>query len=114
MCQQHVRCELGKQHLKDTTWSVRLRRIVLTPCLPVCRDIGHTSCVYLNSIDNAHVHASLAGMVQEGTVEAPSHCLIASEGEGNVGDAPADLAPWALPLDLPGGANEVDSVVVVL
>ena len=69
---------------------------------------------YLSCVDNAHVHASLAGMVQEGTVEAPPHCLIASEGEGNVGDTPADFAPWALPLDLPGGANEVNSVVVVL
>ena len=69
---------------------------------------------YLGCIDDAHVHAGLAGMVQEGAVEAPPHRLIASEGEGNVGDTPADLAPWALPLDLPGGANEVHSVVVVL
>ena len=53
-------------------------------------------------------------MVQESTVEAPPHCLIASEGEGNVGDASADLAARALPLDLPCGTDEVHSVVVVL
>ena len=88
--------------------------IVLTSCLPVRRKAECTACVYLGSIHNAHVHAGLAGMVQEGTVEAPPHRLIASEGEGNVGNTAADLAPWALPLDLPGGTNKVHSVVVVL
>ena len=53
-------------------------------------------------------------MVQEGAVEAAPHRLIAPEGEGNVGDAPTDLAARALPLDLPGGADEVHSVIVVL
>ena len=53
-------------------------------------------------------------MVQECAVEASAHRLIASEGEGNVGDTPADLAAGALPLDLPGGPDEVHSIVVVL
>ena len=53
-------------------------------------------------------------MVQEGAVEAAPHRLIAPEGEGNVGDAPTDLAARALPLDLPGGADEVHSIIVVL
>ena len=70
--------------------------------------------MYLSSIDDAHVHAGLAGVVQEDAVEAAPHSLIASEGEGDVGDAPTDLAAWALPLDLPGGADEVHSIVVVL
>ena len=70
--------------------------------------------LYLGCIDDAHVHASLAGMVQEGAVEGSANRLIASEGEGDVGDAPADLAPWALLLDLRSGIDEVDSVVVVL
>ena len=68
----------------------------------------------LLGIDNAHVHPSLAGIVQEGAVEAPAHCLIASEGEGNIGHPTADFAAGALPLDLPGGSDEVHSVVVVL
>ena len=72
---------------------------------------GHAN---LGSIDNAHVHTSPAGMVQEGAVEAAPDCLIASEGEGDVGHPPTDLAPRADPLDLPGGPGEVHSVVVVL
>ncbi len=53
-------------------------------------------------------------MVQEGAVEAAPHRLIASEGEGNVGHPPTDLAARALPLDLPGGTDEIHSIVVVL
>ena len=70
--------------------------------------------MYLLCIDNAHVHPSIAGMVQESTVECPPDRLIASEGEGNVGHPAADLAARALPLDFPGGSDEVHSVVVVL
>ncbi len=73
-----------------------------------------SSVTHLGSIDDAHVHASFAGMVQEGAVEAAPHRLVAPEGEGNVGDAPTDLAARALPLDLPGGTDEVHSIVVVL
>ncbi len=79
--------------------------------VPVCAGL---LSAHLCSIDDAHVHASFAGMVQEGAVEAASHRLIASEGEGNVGDPSTDLAARALPLDLPGSADEVHSIVVVL
>ena len=70
--------------------------------------------MYLSCIDDAHVHASFAGMVQEGTVECPPHWLIASEGEGNVGHTTTDFAPWAPLLDLCSGVDEVHSIVVVL
>ena len=79
--------------------------------VPVCAGL---LSAHLCSIDNAHVHASFAGMVQEGAVEAAPHRLVAPEGEGNVGDAPTDLAARALPLDLPGGTDEIHGVVVVL
>ena len=69
---------------------------------------------HLSSIDNAHVHASLAGMVQEGTVKGTPDWLVPSEGEGNVGNTPTDLAARALLLDLCSGVDEVHSVVVVL
>ena len=72
------------------------------------------SITHLCSIDDAHVHAGFAGMVQEGAVEAAPYRLVAPEGEGNVGHPPTDLAPRALPLDLPGSTNEIHSVVVVL
>ena len=71
-------------------------------------------CLYLGCIDDAHVHAGLAGMVQESTVEGSANRLVASEGEGNVGNAPADLAAWALLLDLRRCVDEVHSIVVVL
>ena len=53
-------------------------------------------------------------MVQEGAVEASSDCFIASEAEGDIGHATADLATWAQPLDLPSCADEVHCIVVVL
>ena len=68
----------------------------------------------LCSVDNAHVHASLAGVVQEGAVEATPHSLIAPEGEGNVGHPTTDLAARAQPFDLTSGSDEVHCIVVVL
>jgi hypothetical protein len=68
----------------------------------------------LSSIHNAHIHSSQAGMVKEGRVEGPANRLIASETKSNVGDPPAYLGSWADTLDLPRGANEVHSIVVVL
>ena len=53
-------------------------------------------------------------MVQEGAVESPPDWLIASEGEGNVGNPAADFATRAFPLDLRCGIDNVYSVVVVL
>ncbi|KAA6426367.1 MAG: hypothetical protein FRX49_03478 [Trebouxia sp. A1-2] len=51
---------------------------------------------------------------QEGAMESTPDRLIAPEGEGNVGDAPTDLAARAFLLDLGCGINEVHSVIVVL
>lgn len=69
---------------------------------------------HLSSIDNAHVHALSASMMQEGRMKSPAHRLIPPEGEGNVRHTAADLAPWADPLDFPAGLEEVDGIVVVL
>jgi len=62
---------------------------------------------YLSGIDDAHVHAGPACVVQECRVEGPPHRLVAPEGEGHVGDPPADLAARADVLDDLGGADEV-------
>ena len=69
---------------------------------------------YLCSVHDAHVHACLACVVQEGRVEATAHSLVATEAEGDVGDATADLAAWAHALDLASCADEVHGIVVVL
>ena len=53
-------------------------------------------------------------MMEEGAVEAAPNCFIASEAEGNVGNAAADLATWAQALNLPSRLDEVHGVVVVL
>ena len=73
-----------------------------------------TSVAHLGGINDAHVHASFASMVQEGAVEAAPHCLIAPEGEGNVGHPSTDLAARAFLLDLGCSIDEVHSIVVVL
>jgi hypothetical protein len=69
---------------------------------------------HLHRIDNAHIHARAASVVQEGAVEGAPHCLVAAEAEGNVGHAAADLGAGAQPLDLPRGTEEVHRIVVVL
>ena len=69
---------------------------------------------HLQGVDDAHVHAGLARVVQEGAVEATADRLVAAEAESNVGDAAADLAARADALDLRGGLDEVNGVVVVL
>ena len=47
-------------------------------------------------------------------MEAAANGLVAAEAESNVGDAAADLAARADALDLRGGLDEVNGVVVVL
>ncbi len=47
------------------------------------------SATHLGGIDDAHVHAGIAGVVQEGRVEGTAHGLVATEGEGNVGHTAA-------------------------
>ncbi len=69
---------------------------------------------HLLRVDDPHVHAGGAGVVQEGGVEGAPHGLVAPEGERDVGHPPADLAPGAHFLDLTAGVDEVDGVVVVL
>ena len=52
--------------------------------------------------------------MQEDRVESATHSLIATEAEGNVGDAATDLAARAHVLNLTRGTDEVHSIVVVL
>mmetsp|Transcript_9069 Transcript_9069/g.24373 ORF Transcript_9069/g.24373 Transcript_9069/m.24373 type:complete len:331 (-) Transcript_9069:1503-2495(-) len=70
--------------------------------------------LHLCGVHDAHVHARLACVVQEGRVEATAHSLVAAEAEGDVGHAPADLGARAHALDLPRGADKVHGIVVVL
>jgi hypothetical protein len=66
-------------------------------------------------VDDAHVHAGLDGVVEEGAVHRLAHGVVAAEAERDVGDAAADLgvrAGWML--DPARGLDEVDGVVVVL
>ena len=53
-------------------------------------------------------------MVQEGAVEGTADGLIPTEAEGDVGDTATDLRARADALDLAGGADEVNGIVVVL
>ena len=76
-----------------------------------------THCVEgtcLCSVDNAHVHASSAGMVQESAVEGTPDRFIAPEGECNIGNPSTDLAARAFLLDLCCCIDEVDCIIVVL
>jgi hypothetical protein len=75
---------------------------------------AHSAATHLRCVDNAHVHALQAGVVQEGAVEGAPHCFVATEGEGNIGHTAADLAARAHTLDLTSSAEEVHCVVVVL
>ena len=54
-----------------------------------------------NPSANGFEHMHLAGVVQEGGVEAAAHGIVAPEAECNVGHASADLAPRADALQLP-------------
>mmetsp|Transcript_7282 Transcript_7282/g.22028 ORF Transcript_7282/g.22028 Transcript_7282/m.22028 type:complete len:1134 (+) Transcript_7282:306-3707(+) len=68
----------------------------------------------VRGIDNAHIHARGAGVVQEHRVARTAHRLVAAEAERQVGHAARDLGARADALDLARGVDEVDSVVVVL
>jgi hypothetical protein len=57
-------------------------------------------------VDDAHVHPSLAGVVQKGAVEGAADGLVAAEAECEVGHAARDLAARAQALDLAGGCGE--------
>ena len=45
----------------------------------------------LAGVDDAHVHAGLDGVVQEGGVDGLAHGVVAAEGEREVGDAAGDV-----------------------
>ena len=53
-------------------------------------------------------------MMQERRMEGSPHRLIPTEGEGDVGDTPADFAARADPLNLSTSLKEVKRIVVVL
>ena len=69
---------------------------------------------HLRGIDNAHVHASGAHVVETSAVERATHGLVATEAECDVAHASADLAAGAHALDLARRVDEVDGVFVVL
>ncbi|KAA6426368.1 MAG: hypothetical protein FRX49_03479 [Trebouxia sp. A1-2] len=110
----------GVKHCSSLTWEVRVplkvlvsrmsapaskNWVVVAPQLMRVLLVAITPEVLLSQPEPAH---------EESAVEAAPHRLIAPKGEGNVGDAPTDLAARALPLDLPGSPDEVHSIVVVL
>ena len=70
--------------------------------------------LHLRRVHDAHVHARLAGVVQERGVERAAHGLVAAEGESQVRHPAGDLRTGAEALDLTGGVDEVHRVVVVL
>eukprot|EP00967_Tisochrysis_lutea_P110954 scaffold174098_cov31-Tisochrysis_lutea.AAC.3 len=70
---------------------------------------GHGS-----SIDNAHVHAVLDGVVKEHCVHGLTKRGEATETEGEVGDAAGDVRAGQVFPDVLGGHDEVLGVIVVL
>ena len=65
-------------------------------------------------IYDAHVHAGLDGVVEEGGVHGLAHGVVAAETEGDVGDAAADFGVGEVFFDPARGLDEIDGVVVVL
>ena len=68
----------------------------------------------LASIDDAHVHPGLDGVKQKRRVDGFADRVVATEREGQIADAAADLHPGTRRLDDARGLDEVDRVVVVL
>mmetsp|Transcript_6236 Transcript_6236/g.9648 ORF Transcript_6236/g.9648 Transcript_6236/m.9648 type:complete len:243 (+) Transcript_6236:889-1617(+) len=85
---------------------------VLKPPQQVLVDI----VVYRNitGVDNTKVHTGLDGVVQEHRVEGLTNGLVATEGEGHVGNTTRDMAPRQGGTEDAGGFNEVDDIFVVL
>ena len=52
--------------------------------------------------------------MQESGVEGAADWLVPTEAEGDIGDAAADLAAGAQPLDLRGRLDEIHGIIVVL
>ena len=68
----------------------------------------------LSGVDDAHVHAGAGGVVEEDGVDGLADGVVAAEGEGDVGDASADVGEGEAALEFAGGLDEGDGVVVVL
>ena len=69
----------------------------------------------LAGVDDAHVHAGLDGVVEEGRVDGLAHDVVAAEREREVRDAAAHLArPGQVSLMMLRRLDEVDRVAVVL
>ncbi|CAM2147891.1 NAD-specific glutamate dehydrogenase [Paraburkholderia tropica] len=67
----------------------------------------------LARVHDAHVHASLDGVVEEHGVDRLAHRVVAAERERHVRDAAADLRVRQVLLDPARGFDEVHRVVVV-
>ncbi|OPZ09737.1 MAG: hypothetical protein BWZ08_00202 [candidate division BRC1 bacterium ADurb.BinA292] len=65
-------------------------------------------------VDDGHVEAGLARMVEEGGVHRLADAVVAAERERDVADAAADATAGEPGLDQPGGLDEGDAVGVVL
>ena len=69
--------------------------------------------VDLSGVDNPHVHALGNGVVEECRVHGPTHGLIASEGERDVGHTPRNLGQGQMLLDPRRRLHKVDGIVVM-
>ena len=65
-------------------------------------------------VHNTHIHALADGVIEEDGVHGLAHVVVAAEGEREVADATADLRPGQVLLDPTDGADEIQSVAVVL
>ena len=79
-------------------------------------ELGIDLLVHLehSSVDDAHVHPGLDGVVEEGRVHRLADVVVPAEAEGHVGHAAADLGVGQIGLDPARGGHEVHGVVVVL
>ena len=65
-------------------------------------------------VDDAHVHAGEAGVIEEGRVHGLAHHVVAPERERDVGNAAGNLGAGEVLFDPTGGVDEIERVVVVL
>ena len=65
-------------------------------------------------VDDAHVHARLDGVVEEGAVHRFAHLVVAAEAETDVAHPAADLGTRQVLLDPARGVDEIQRVVVML
>ena len=68
----------------------------------------------LPGVDDAHVHAGLDRVVEEGSMHCLAHRVVAAEGKRDVAHSARNLHQRHRRLDLPGGLDEVEGVAIVL